>query len=85
MSAMLKERRTKERRILTIGAAAAELGVSASWLRLAERLGVVPPARRTPGGQRRYTPEDIQQLRGLGVGTRPQKLKRVGDVLETLR
>ena len=67
--AMLKERRT-----LTIGQAANELGVSPGWLRFGERLGSLPLARRTPGGQRRYTGEDIERLRRLGVGERKRLL-----------
>jgi DNA-binding transcriptional MerR regulator len=59
---------------LSVSEAAAELGVSISYLRLAERLGVVPEAQRSAGGHRRYTPEDIEQLRHLGVGERKRRL-----------
>ncbi len=69
-----------EQRTLTISRAAAELGCSASWLRLAERLGAIPAAGRTPGGQRRYTPEDIRLLKQLGVGQRPGKLRTLEEV-----
>lgn len=49
------------------------------YLRLGERLGSLPLARRTPGGQRRYTPEDIERLRRLGVGARKKALAEYGD------
>ena len=65
----------KEQRTFSIGSAATVLGCSASWLRLAERLGAIPPARRTLGGQRRYTTEDIQQLRAIGIGQGLRKLR----------
>jgi DNA-binding transcriptional MerR regulator len=65
----------KEWRTYSISDAAAELGVSASWLRFGERLGSLPPARRTQGGWRYYTPEDIERLRRLGVGERKRLLE----------
>ena len=52
----------RERRTLSISEAADELGVSASWLRFGERLGALPHARRTDGGHRFYTPEDLDRL-----------------------
>ena len=64
----------KERHTLTISQAADELGVTAAWLRFGERLGSLPPARRTIGGQRRYTRVDIERLRHLGVGERKRCL-----------
>jgi DNA-binding transcriptional MerR regulator len=60
----------QERRTLTIGEAADKLGVTPSWLRFGERLGSLPLARRTVGGWRYYTPEDLERLRRLGVGQR---------------
>jgi len=65
----------EERRTFTISAAAAELGVSAAWLRFGERLGSLPLARRTQRGWRYYTSEDIDRLRRLGVGERQRRLK----------
>lgn len=65
----------KERRTFTIGEAAEELGVTASWLRFGERLGSLPLARRNEAGWRCYTPEDIERLRRLGVGERKRRLK----------
>ncbi len=65
---------SKERRSLTIGEAAEELGVTAAWLRFGERLGSLPLARRTSRGWRYYTREDIERLRRLGVGGRKRRL-----------
>jgi DNA-binding transcriptional MerR regulator len=65
----------KTRQTFTISEAAEELSVSAGWLRFGERLGALPLARRTPGGHRFYTPEDIERLRRLGVGRRNRELK----------
>ncbi len=48
--------------------AAELLGVSTGWLRFGERLGSLPPARRTRGGQRYYTEEDLQRLSQIGIG-----------------
>jgi DNA-binding transcriptional MerR regulator len=69
----------EERHILTIGQAAEVLGVSAGWLRFGERLGSLPLARRSQGGQRRYTPEDIERLQQLGVGERKRRLAGSND------
>ncbi len=65
----------KEQRTLTISEAAYELGVTPSWLRFGERLGALPLARRTSGGHRFYTSEDIEHLRRLGVGQRQRELE----------
>jgi DNA-binding transcriptional MerR regulator len=65
----------EEQQTLSVSEAASALGVSASYLRLAERLKVIPPANRSPGGQRRYTPEDIDRLRHLGVGQRKRRVE----------
>jgi DNA-binding transcriptional MerR regulator len=64
----------EERRTLTISEAASELGVSTAWLRFGERLGALPRARRTEGGWRIYSPEDVERLRRLGVGERKRRL-----------
>ena len=63
----------REPRTLTIIQAADELGVTPDWLRFDERLGALPPARRTPAGWRYYTSEGIQWLRRLG-GERKRRL-----------
>ena len=57
-----------QERALTISQAAGELGVTPSCLRFGERLGALPIARRTLGGQRYDTPEEIERLRPLRVG-----------------
>jgi DNA-binding transcriptional MerR regulator/mannose-6-phosphate isomerase-like protein (cupin superfamily) len=49
---------------LGIEAAARTVGVSPSALRLWERQGLVRP-ERTPGGLRRYRPEDVARLRAI--------------------
>lgn len=65
----------KAQRTLSISEAASELGVTPSWLRFGERLGSLPHARRTAGGHRYYTVEDLERLRRLGVGRRKNKLE----------
>jgi DNA-binding transcriptional MerR regulator len=64
-----------ERRTYSISECADTLGVSVGWLRIGERLGALPLARRTPGGWRYYTPEDLERLRRLGVGQRKRELE----------
>jgi DNA-binding transcriptional MerR regulator/transcriptional regulator with XRE-family HTH domain len=49
---------------LGIQEAAREVGVSPSALRLWERQGLLAP-RRTPGGARRYGPEDMRRIREI--------------------
>jgi DNA-binding transcriptional MerR regulator len=65
----------KQRRTYSITEVAKALGVSPSWLRFGERLGALPLARRTPGGHRYYTSEDLTRLRRLGVGQRKKSLQ----------
>ena len=48
--------------IQKIGALAERYGVSAESLRVWERQGLIPPARRTPGGHRRYGREHVEAL-----------------------
>ncbi len=64
----------REHDMLTISEAAEALDVSASWMRLGERCGALPRARRSSNGWRIYSPEDIERLRRLGVGERKQRL-----------
>jgi excisionase family DNA binding protein len=52
------ERRT---RLLNVGEAAAYLGVSAASLRNWSNQGLVP-VFRTPGGQRRYSTDDLDEF-----------------------
>ena len=67
-----------------IGEAAQRLGVTPKHLRLLEREGRIPPARRDYNG-RIYTEFDIALLRSMGVGSRPRRLKRAEEVLEAAR
>lgn len=57
-----------------VGAVAEELGVSVSYLRLAERLGIAPEPKRSSGGHRRYTDADVEYLREQGIGARKRHL-----------
>jgi DNA-binding transcriptional MerR regulator len=61
---------------LTIGEAADRLGVSRDYLRLGEKIGTIPPARRAPNGYRVYDDRDIERLIRLGVGERKKRLMR---------
>ena len=63
-----------------IGEAAQRLGVTPKHLRLLEREGRIPPARRDFNG-RIYSGFDLALLRSMGVGQRPRKLKRAEEVL----
>lgn len=60
-------------RALRIGDLVERYGVSAEALRVWERQGLIPPARRTPGGHRRYAEEHLAALDRLLVGpVRPE-------------
>jgi MerR family transcriptional regulator, repressor of the yfmOP operon len=48
--------------LLGIGAAATRVGVSERALRYYQQLGLIVPACTTPGGLRRYSPDDIARL-----------------------
>lgn len=61
---------------MTIGEAADRLGVSRDYLRLGEKIGTIPPARRAPNGYRVYDDRDIERLIRLGVGERKKLLMR---------
>jgi DNA-binding transcriptional MerR regulator len=63
-----------------ISEAAHRLGVTPKHLRVLEREGRIPPARRDLNG-RVYTPFDLALLRSMGVGQRPRKLRRAEEVL----
>jgi DNA-binding transcriptional MerR regulator len=63
-----------------IGEAARQLGVTPKHLRLLERKGRIPPARRDFNG-RVYSEFDIALLKSLGIGSRPRMLKRPEEVL----
>lgn len=66
-------------RQLHISEAARRLSVSPAYLRLLEKQGRIPMARRDPNG-RVYSSLDIALLRALGVGSRPRKLKNPREV-----
>lgn len=72
----LKEEQEAEVRI---SEAARRLGVTAIYLRLLERQGRIPLARRDPAG-RLYSETDLALLRALGVGLHPAKLKDVSEL-----
>ncbi len=67
-----------------ISETARSLSVSPGHLRLLEKQGRIPRARRDLNG-RIYSSSEIALLRALGVGSRPRKLRRVEDVLEARR
>ena len=48
---------------MRIASTARELGVSVDWLRELERKGRIPRATRDVNGHRRYTDEDLSQLK----------------------
>ena len=63
---------------LHISRAAAELRVTPGYLRLLEKQGRIPPARRDVFG-RTYSRLDIELLRTVGVGS-GRRLKRLEEV-----
>jgi DNA-binding transcriptional MerR regulator len=67
-----------------ISETARRLGVTPKHLRVLEREGRIPPARRDFNG-RVYSEFDIALLRALGVGSRPRRLKAAEEVLEAVR
>jgi len=66
----------------TISAQAAALGLSADTLRYYERLGLLPPPRRTAGGYRLYGDEAAERL-GFIAGAKRMGL-RLADIKELL-
>ena len=70
--------------MIHIGQAAQLLGVTPKHLRLLEREGRIPPARRDFNG-RVYTEFDLALLRSIGIGSRPRRLRRAEEVLEAAR
>ena len=67
-------------RVFHISDTAARLSVSPGYLRMLEKTGRIPPARRDLNG-RVYSEFDIAMLKALGVGSRPRKLKRAEEVV----
>jgi DNA-binding transcriptional MerR regulator len=49
----------------SIGTLVERYGASAESFRNWERQGLIPPARRTPGGHRRYGPEHLEAAERL--------------------
>src|SRR6204780_3680759 len=49
-------------RLLGIGAAAAQAGVSERALRYYQQLGLITPCSCTPGGMRRYSEDDLARV-----------------------
>jgi DNA-binding transcriptional MerR regulator len=64
-----------------IGAASRELGVTPEYLRLLERQGRIPRARRDRNG-RVYSELDLALLRVLGIGQRPRKLRSGTELIQ---
>ncbi|QZY52378.1 MerR family DNA-binding transcriptional regulator [Leucobacter tenebrionis] len=70
---------------MLIGEVAERSGVSARMLRHYDRIGLVSPTSRTPGGYREYTDDDIRRLfqveglRSLGLGLR-EIVDALGDL-----
>jgi DNA-binding transcriptional MerR regulator len=63
-----------------ISEAARRLSVTPKHIRVLEREGRIPPARRDFNG-RIYTEFDIAHLKALGVGSRPRRLKSAEEVV----
>lgn len=49
-------------RDITIGVLAAQTGVNIETIRYYERVGMIPPPPRSPGGQRRYDDSHLRRL-----------------------
>lgn len=66
-------------KVLRIGQVATESGISIDAIRYYERLGLLPPAPRTPGGFRTYSGQEVDRLRAI------QEAKRLGLSLREIR
>jgi hypothetical protein len=66
--------------VFHIGEAARRIGCTPEHLRTLEREGRIPPARRDFNG-RINSEFDIALLKGMGVGSRPRRLRRPEEVL----
>ena len=66
--------------VLHIGQAAERLRVTPKPLRVLEREGRIPPARRDFNG-RVYSEFDLALLKSMGVGSRPRRLKAAEEVV----
>jgi MerR family transcriptional regulator, repressor of the yfmOP operon len=61
-SATAEPGRAENGRLLGIGAAAAQAGVSERALRYYQQLGLITPCSSTPGGMRRYSADDLARV-----------------------
>ena len=66
-------------RELAIGAACAEVGLSARTVRYYEELGLLPGVRRRIGGRRVYGPDELERLRFIN------RLKALGLSLSEIK
>lgn len=57
----------------SIGVLTERYGAAAESFRNWERAGLIPPARRTPGGHRRYSAEHLEALDRLFGIARPER------------
>lgn len=66
--------------LLSIGAAAQRLGISASLLRRMEDQGLVPPAMRLIGSDRRvYSATQVEEIRRIREARRLARTPREAD------
>ena len=72
---------------LTVGEAAAKVGLSVHTLRWYEREGLVTPVGRDTVGRRRYSPNDLDWLQLLnclrGTGMPVREMRRYADLART--
>jgi MerR family transcriptional regulator/heat shock protein HspR len=74
--------RTRNQAVYVISVAAELAGMHPQTLRIYERRGLVRPAR-TPGGNRRYSDEDIEQLRRISeLAAEGMNLEGIRRVME---
>jgi DNA-binding transcriptional MerR regulator len=70
---------------LTVGEAAAHVGLSVHTLRWYEQEGLVSPVDRDGAGRRRYRPEDLDWLRLLiclrGTGMPVREMRRYAELV----
>jgi DNA-binding transcriptional MerR regulator len=70
---------------LTVGEAAAHVGLSVHTLRWYEQEGLVSPVDRDAAGRRRYRPEDLEWLRLLiclrGTGMPVREMRRYAELV----
>lgn len=64
---------------LSVAQMAETTGISGHTLRYYERAGLIQPITRTPGGQRRYQPEDVEWIRFL------RRLRETGMPIAQMR